>query len=176
MESGDDLSRIREAVRKDAMNGELRYLLGVELAQHGDYEQAVIELTAALELHPTLHTARFQLGLLYLTMARAPDALAAWAPLDKLADDAYLKMFKQGLELLIRDDFSACIAHLERGIALNSANEPLNRDMGLVIGKCRAALAERQAKPPTTQASQRDNTAPGVRTDFSLYDGPTTRQ
>lgn len=161
MESGDDLSRIREAVRKDAMNGELRYLLGVELAQHGEYEQALIELTTAVELQPTLHTARFQLGLLYLTMAKPSDAIAAWAPLDQLAEDAYLKVFKQGLELLIRDDFSGCIARLERGIALNSANEPLNHDMGLIIGKCRAAAEE---------------AASTVRTDFSLYDGPTTRQ
>ena len=112
MMSGDELSRIREAVRKDAMNAELRYLLGAELAQHGDYEQAVLEMTLAVELQPSLHVAHFQLGLLHLTLARPSEALAAWAPLDALADGTYLKSFKQGLELLIRDDFAHCIARI----------------------------------------------------------------
>src|SRR5512138_2338046 len=142
MVSGDELSRIREAVRKDALNGELRYLLGAELAQRGEYEQAAIELTTAVELQPTLHVARLQLGLLYLTLARPSDALAAWSPLETQADGAYPKLFKHGLECLIRDDFAGCIARLEQGIAANTVNAPLNRDMALIIDKCRAALAQ----------------------------------
>jgi tetratricopeptide (TPR) repeat protein len=174
MVSGEDLSRIREAVRKDALNAELRYLLGAELAHHGEYEQAAIELTTAIQLDPSLHIARLQLGLLYLTLARPAEATATWAPLDQLPDGSYPKLFKQGLEHLIRDEFTACIARLEQGIAANTANAPLNHDMALIIGKCRAALAQQSASP--VQTSQTQEAASTVRTDFSLYDGPTTRQ
>jgi len=174
MASGDELSQIREAVRKDAMNAELRYLLGAELAQQGEYEQAVLEMTLAVELQPSLHVARFQLGLLHLTLARPSEALAAWAPLDALPDGSYLKSFKQGLDALIRDDFANCIGSLERGIAANTVNAPLNRDMALIIDKCRAALAQQPAPPKQAPASA--ETESRVRTDFSLYDGPTTRQ
>jgi tetratricopeptide (TPR) repeat protein len=172
MASGEELSRIREAVRKDAMNGELRYLLGAELANQGEYEQAVIEMTLAVELQPSLHTARLQLGLLHLTLARPSEAIAAWQPLGALPDDSYLKLFQQGLESLIRDDFADCIGRLEQGIAANSVNAPLNHDMALIVSKCRAALAA-QATPSATPARTE---TPEVRTDFSLYVGPTTRQ
>lgn len=172
MVSGDALSRIREAVRKDTMNGELHYLLGAELAQQGDYEQAVIEMALAVELQPSLHTGRLQLGLLHLTLARPAEALAAWRPLDALPDDSCLKLFKQGLEALIRDDFADCIGRLEQGIVANTTNAALNRDMALIISKCRAALAE---QAPTSTQLPRDE-APEVRADFSLYDGPPTRQ
>jgi tetratricopeptide (TPR) repeat protein len=172
MASGDALSRIREAVRKDTMNGELRYLLGAELAQQGDYEQAVIEMTLAVELQPSLHTGRLQLGLLHLALARPAEALAAWRPLDALPDNSCLKRFKQGLEALIRDDFADCIGRLEQGIVANTTNAALNRDMALIISKCRAALAEQA--PSSTQLP--GNEEPEVRSDFSLYDGPPTRQ
>ena len=48
-----------------------------------------------------------------------------------------MKAFKRGLEALIRDDFSACIGFLQRGIALNKQNAPLNYDMSQLIDRVR---------------------------------------
>jgi tetratricopeptide (TPR) repeat protein len=130
-----DLQQIRAAVAQDPRNAELRYLLGAELAQQKEYDAAVVEMSNALALDPKLHFARFQLGLLYLTMAQPENSLATWAPLEELDETAALKFFKRGLEALIRDDFDTCVGLLRQGIKLNKQNAPLNQDMTLVIDR-----------------------------------------
>jgi len=160
-----DLQQIRAAVAKDPRNAELRYLLGAELAQQKEYDAAVVEMNAALELDPLLHFARFQLGLLYLTMAQPHQSLETWAPLESLSENAALKYFKRGLEALIRDDFDACVGMLRQGIELNTQNAPLNYDMTQVIDRVGEALV------PVAQPNVVPN---GARTDFSSYGEPGT--
>jgi tetratricopeptide (TPR) repeat protein len=128
-----ELQRLRAAIVRDPANAELRYLLGAELAQRQEYTEAVAQMRSALDIDPKLHFARLQLGLLYLTMSKPNDSLAVWAPLEDLDESAALKAFKRGLEALIRDDFPACIGFLQRGIALNKQNAPLNHDMSQLI-------------------------------------------
>src|SRR5882724_4431377 len=128
-----DVEELRRAVVNDPRNAELRYLLGAEMAQQKDYDGAVMEMSAAIALNPLLHVARFQLGLLHLTMARADHALAVLGPLDSLDDTSALKHFKRGLEALIRDDFTNGIVSLRKGIELNKENAPLNRDMTMLM-------------------------------------------
>ncbi len=132
--------QIEAAVAAEPGNASLRYLMAADRASQGRYEDALIEFSKTLKLDPELHAARFQLGLLQLTMARPDDARATWAQLDELPTDAPLRHFKRGLEALIRDDFPACIESLEIGIRLNHDNAPLNRDMALVIERARAAM------------------------------------
>jgi len=167
-----DLNQIRAAVAQDPRNAELRYLLGAELAQQKDYGAAVEEMNTALQLDPGLHFARFQLGLLYLTMAQPNDSLATWAPLEALEETAALKFFKRGLEALIRDDFDTCIGLLRRGIDLNTQNAPLNRDMSMVIDNVRTALIP-PANDPIVAPPMEKRPGDGVRTDFSLYSDPS---
>lgn len=160
-----DLAQLQAAVSKDPLNAELRYLLGAELAEGGDHEHAIVELATAVKLKPELHTARFQLGLLHLTLARPAECIAAWEPLDAAEGEASLKLFKHGMEALIRDDFQQCIDLLQRGIEVNTTNPPLNRDMAMVIGKAQAAL---DARTPEPQGAGKEEPL-AVRTDFSLY-------
>ena len=134
MES-QELLRLRAAIIREPANAELRYLLGAELAERREYPEAAVQIRTALDINPKLHFARLQLGLLYLTMAKPDDSLAIWAPLEDLDETAALKAFKRGLEALIRDDFSACIRYLQRGIDLNKHNATLNDDMSLLIEK-----------------------------------------
>jgi tetratricopeptide (TPR) repeat protein len=168
-----DLQQIRAAVAQDPRNAELRYLLGAELAQQKDYDAAVIEMQTALELDPKLHFARFQLGLLYLTMAQPDQSIAIWRPLESLDESAALKFFKRGLEALIRDDFDTCVGMLRQGIKLNTQNAPLNHDMTLVINRVGDALVPGPvlSTAPEPPAGQREPSNP-VRTDFSLYGDP----
>src|SRR4029079_14974908 len=120
-----ELQRLRAAITREPGNAELRYLLGAELAQLRAYPEAVVQMRTALDINPKLHFARLQLGLLYLTMSQPDDSLSVWAPLEDLDETAALKAFKRGLEALIRDDFGACIGHLQRGIQLNTHNATL---------------------------------------------------
>src|SRR5262245_25338015 len=132
-----DLQRLRAAIVREPGNAELRYLLGAELAQRREYPEAVAQMRTALDINPKLHFARLQLGLLYLTMAQPDDSLAVWAPLEELEENAALKAFKRGRETLIREDFPACIAFLQKGIDLNKQNATLNDDMSQLIARVR---------------------------------------
>jgi tetratricopeptide (TPR) repeat protein len=154
-----ELLRLRDAIVREPGNAELRYLLGAELAQRREYTEAVEQMRTALHINPTLHFARLQLGLLYLTMSQPDDSLAIWAPLEDLEETAALKAFKRGLEALIRDDFPACIGFLQRGIALNTQNAPLNHDMSQLIDKVRDGSVIAEPQPP-------------LRADFSQYGEP----
>ncbi|HEV7610184.1 MAG TPA: hypothetical protein VGO61_22825 [Steroidobacteraceae bacterium] len=168
-----DLQQIRAAVAQDPRNAELRYLLGAELAQQKEYDAAVVEMQTALELDPKLHFARFQLGLLYLTMARPDHSLKIWEPLESLDESAALKYFKRGLEALIRDDFDTCVGMLRQGIKLNTKNAPLNHDMTLVIDRVGEALVPGPTATALQPAPPAQGTSPNtVRTDFSLYGEP----
>ena len=158
-----DLHQIRAAVAQDPRNAELRYLLGAELAQQKEYDAAVVEMSTALQLDPMLHFARFQLGLLYLTMAQPNQSLETWAPLESLGENAALKFFKRGLEALIRDDFDTCVGMLRHGIELNTQNAPLNHDMTQVIDRVGEALVP--AQPVSAAPSS-------IEVDFSLYGNP----
>lgn len=153
------IDELRRAAVADPRNGEIRYLLGAELAQQRRYDEAVLELSAAVALNPLLHTARLQLGLLHLTMAQPQHAAAVLAPLESLEDDSALKHFKRGLDALAVDDLQASVDSLERGIELNRANPPLNTDMRMLAGRIKETIANNQ-NPPEGDA---------VRTDFSLY-------
>lgn len=164
------LEDLRRAVVNDPRNAELRYLLGAEMAQQKDYDSAVMEMSAAIALNPLLHVARFQLGLLHLTMARPDHATTVLAPLENLDDSSALKHFKRGLEALIRDDLANCLVHLRDGIERNTENPPLNRDMNLLASKVGEALA---AANGTQDKGPEKSSADAIRTDFSLYS--TTR-
>ena len=155
-----ELQRLHAAIAREPGNAELRYLLGAELAQRREYPEAVVQMRTALDINPKLHFARLQLGLLYLTMSQPDDSLAIWAPLEELDESAALKAFKRGLEALIRDDFSACIGYLQKGIDLNKQNATLNDDMSQLIEKVR----DGSVIAPPAEAVPRD--------DFASYGEP----
>jgi tetratricopeptide (TPR) repeat protein len=148
-----ELQRLRAAILRDPANAELRYLLGAEHAQRREYPEAVASIRSALDINPKLHFARLQLGMLYLTMSQPDHSLAVWAPLEELDESAALKAFKRGLEALIRDDFSACIGHLQRGIDLNKQNATLNDDMSQLIERVRDGSV---IAPPSSPAPTQD--------------------
>jgi tetratricopeptide (TPR) repeat protein len=165
------ITELRHAVVNNPRNAELRYLLGAEMAQQKDYDGAVMEMSAAIALNPLLHTARFQLGLLHLTMGRADHAVAVLAPLENLDDTAPLKHFKRGLEALVRDDFSNCIVCLRSGIELNLDNAPLNVDMKLLLERVSEEFERLAAAKQATNPLSATSDDSEVRTDFSLYGG-----
>jgi len=144
-----ELQRLRAAISRDPGNAELRFQLGAELAELREYNEAVVQMRTALDINPTLHFARLQLGLLYLTMSKPDDSLAIWAPLEELDEGAALKAFKRGLEALIRDDFAACIGFLQQGIDLNKLNATLNDDMSQLIEKVRDGSVIAQPGSPS---------------------------
>jgi tetratricopeptide (TPR) repeat protein len=168
-EISSDLARLRRAASGDPRNGVLRYLLGAELAHLQDYDGALLEFSAAIALDPSLDIARFQLGLLHLTLAQTDHALAVLAPLEDLADDNPLKHFQRGLTALINDDLPAFFRSMQHGIASNTTNQALQRDMQMLLERVAQAIPEPAS---ASMASTSMSSVPPdgeVHTDFSLY-------
>lgn len=133
----------------------LQFMLGSTLIGEGRLIEGHASLSRAVELAPDFAIARFQLGLFQLTSGEADNALETWARLDRLADAHYLRHFVDGLRCLVRDEFEACVEHLEAGIRVNGENIPLNADMQLVIARCREIKVDAvaSAEEPTTETS-----------------------
>lgn len=147
---------------------ELRYLRAADYAQQGLYSEAEAEFISVLEMNPSLHTARFQLGLLQLTCGKPDQARDTWAPLHQASVSPDLQHFVGGLKALICDDFVASINLLQAGIDLNISNPALNNDMAMVIARIQAATGTSTTVPPSVSPADETASNP-VRTDFSLY-------
>jgi hypothetical protein len=105
-----------------------------------------------LERAPDLAIARFQLGLLQLTSARPAAASVTWAPLERLGAEHPLRLFKQGLEAVAQDRFDEARRLLLEGIARNTENIPLNRDMQMVLERIEKLPAAPGASGPEKPA------------------------
>ncbi|MCG7977020.1 MAG: tetratricopeptide repeat protein [gamma proteobacterium symbiont of Clathrolucina costata] len=160
----DYLKRVLE-ISED--NGKAYYLLGAIHAEIGMYDRATEEMTRAVELEPDLPTAHFQLGLLHITSARVEEAEYAWRPLDKLGESDPLFLFKRGMLHLVKDEFNACIADLNQGIALNSQNDALNNDMRKIIHK--AEQIQSPSSSPTELNKEQSKSDGGRHILLSAY-------
>lgn len=140
-ESEQAIEYLQRAIALSPADANIQYLLGAEHAHIGMYDRAISDMSTAVELDPALDTARFQLGLLYLTSKRLEEAVATWQPLDQLGAEHPLYLFKTGLISLANDQFSTCIKLLQQGIAANQMNSPLNVDMQKVIDRVQTQVA-----------------------------------
>jgi Flp pilus assembly protein TadD len=170
-ERGSARGLLEQAVQAHPGDPRPLLLLAAELIHAKEIDRAEAAYIAALQLAPGYAIARFQLGLLQLTSARPAAALATWAPLEGLAEADPLRLFKQGLEALIRDDFEQARRWLLEGIAHNKDNPPLNRDMQLVLDRIAGAPARGDAQPAPRRADEADASAqaPGDHFLVSTY-------
>lgn len=133
---------LKHAIRTAPQDGELHYLLAAEHAQLGMYDRAAEEMEHALVLAPDMHTARLQLGLLYLTQANVEASTRTLAPLEALEENNCFRLFSAGLLHLMHDRFPACRAALTEGIMRNVQNDALNADMQKIIDALPPAASE----------------------------------
>ncbi len=157
---GEAIEYLKRTIELEPDHAKAYYLLAAEHAQIEMYDRAALEMEQALEFDPSLHIARFQLGLLHLTSGRTAEASRSWQALDLLGEEHCLFQFKRGLELMATDQFDACRAHLSRGLALNLDNAALNTDMQRVLDKLPV--------PPTDGDA---NTTPTNHVFLSAYTG-----
>lgn len=140
--------RLIEAYPEDAR---LHFLRGSLLAGSGRPIEAHASLSRAVALAPDFALARFQLGFFELTSGEAARALVTWEPLDALPHEDSLVHFVRGLRHLIQDHFADAIRELEEGIAVNTENLPLNRDMQLIIDECRGFASDASPSAASTE-------------------------
>lgn len=127
------------------------YMLGAEYAQIGLMDRAQEHMAQAIAMDDTLHTARFQLGLLHLTQAQVEQSLQVLAPLEQLGDNNCFTHFGAGLRHLIHDEFVDCRTSLLRGMQLNSESAAPNVALNGDIQKLLAALPNADADQGTAE-------------------------
>lgn len=118
----------------------LHFLRGSLLAARREYAEARQAMQQAIGIAPAYALARFQLGLLELSSAEPAAAIETWRPLETLPPASPLRLFAQGLNHMIVDDFGPAIALLEEGMANNTEVEPLNHDMQILIDGMREKM------------------------------------
>lgn len=126
---------LERAAQEHPGDARIFLLLAADHMQAQEIDRAEASYIAALQLAPDLAIARFQLGLLQFTSGRPAAALATWALLDLLDPGDPLRLFKSGLQALAQDRFDETRRYLQQGIAANSTNPALNRDMELVLAE-----------------------------------------
>ena len=144
--------RLASLIASYPRDGRLQFLRGSMLATGRRYDEARTAMQAAVDLAPYFWIARFQLGLLELTSGLPAEAVHTWAPLGDLATDNPLRLFAEGLQSLIRDEFSVAVGKLRDGIAANTENPPLNTDMQMMIDTIQSA--DRASSGESTSATQ----------------------
>ncbi len=149
------VSLLIAAAQEHAQDARPLLLLGAELIHAGALDQGEAALVEALRRDSTFAIARFQLGLLQVTRDRPDDARATWAPLDDLDTNDPLRLFKTGLELLVQGRPAEARPWLERGIEHNQSNQPLNRDMRMVLGQVDAMTSG--GSPPASPETPQDH-------------------
>ncbi|MCE3261332.1 MAG: hypothetical protein K0R43_411 [Pseudoduganella sp.] len=145
------ISCLKHALAQDGSDAECHLLLGAQYAQIGMADAGLAALRRAVELNPGLEMAHFQLGLLYLTQGQVAEAALAWQAFDASDSLHPLRLFRDGMLCLVRDEFDDAKRLLLEGMARNVVNQSLNRDMENVLRRIEAAQAE--LAPPEAPAA-----------------------
>lgn len=136
----DDVAALDTAILRFPEDPRLHFMLGSVFAGQGENIKAHRALSRAVELAPAYDIARYQLGFFELTSGEADKALSTWGPLLNAPRDNALRVFVEGMTHLIRDEFDPALASFEKGLALNTANEPLNNDIKLIMRELRSKV------------------------------------
>lgn len=126
----------------------LHFLHGSILASEKQYEGALAAFEQSFTLAPDYSIARFQYGLLSLTLGQPGPAIEAWQPLHALSVSDPLRVFAEGLQHMIHDQFEPAIRQLEAGIAINTTHPELNKDIRLILDRIHSS----QRAPSTNEA------------------------
>jgi Flp pilus assembly protein TadD len=132
-----------------ASDPRLHFLRGSLMAALQRFDEAAAPMRRAVEIAPSYHIARFQLGLLLLSSGDPEAAAEAWGPLGALDPADPLRLFAEGLQQMIRDDFGEAERRIREGIARNTAHPALNRDMQMMLER----MAEVAGRPHGEESS-----------------------
>lgn len=141
LSAGGGVAEVDAVVGRYPGDPRLHFLRGSVLAGERRYGEGRAAVRHAVELAPGFTIARFQLGFLEFTSGEADLAAQTWAPLAELPAGDALRLFAEGLMRLPADDVEGAVTRLREGMAANTENPPLNRDMQLLIDEL--------SRPPT---------------------------
>ncbi|MDM4772926.1 lipopolysaccharide assembly protein LapB [Solimonas sp. SE-A11] len=142
--------KLKQVVFREPKDARAHFMLAAEHAELGLYDRAEEGMRRAIDLDGSLHTARFQLGLLQYSRGDATSAADTWIELEKLGDRDPLNLFKSALVYIQGGSFAQAIQELESALEASDANPALKNDIAKVLTNVRGKLADEQAAPAAT--------------------------
>ncbi len=176
-DSGSAIGYLKLAVNKADAHAKAHWALATEYAALKMPDRAELHFAKAVELDPQQPVARFQYGLLLLTSGRIDEAQAVWSPLDELASNDPVRLFKQGLLHMVRDEFDTALSCLRSALTEPTLDAALAKDLQMTIGRIEAAVSEAQGKASTPSAPGASQPADSAESHLALSayrsSGPT---
>src|SRR5881275_2305302 len=109
------------------------FLIASEHAAAGDMDAAEAAFANAVLLAPDFALARYQLGLLQFSSARAALALVTWEPLFALPASESLGHFVRGFAALAQDAYAESVQHFAEGMNARDVNPAVADDIRQVM-------------------------------------------
>lgn len=128
------------------------FLIASEQAAAGNIEAAEAAFANAVLLAPGFTLARYQLGLLQFSSARAAVAFLTWQPLFDLPETDPLGHFVRGFAELAQDHFEPALGHFRAGLGCPEGNPAVAGDIQKVIEKVEQLRAGQQDPQPPSAA------------------------
>lgn len=153
-----------QASQETPGSGIPHFLIGSEYAAAGDVEAAEQAFARAVLLAPEFGLARYQLGLLQFSTARAAMALVTWQPLLALPPADPLVHFVRGFEALARDGFADALHHYREGLACHDINQGLAEDIQRLV-----EAVERLPDPQETSSTAGEEVEPPAHVLLAAY-------
>jgi tetratricopeptide (TPR) repeat protein len=135
----DALGYLKHAIAKQPDSSRAHWALAAEYASLRMPDRAKEHFARSLEIDPSPPVARFQYGLLMLTQGDVAQATAIWAPLDALAAEDSVRLFKDGLLLMAQDRFEEALDHINKAMTAPGVEPALKQDMKMVLARIEAA-------------------------------------
>ncbi|RYF70047.1 MAG: hypothetical protein EOO22_15055, partial [Comamonadaceae bacterium] len=129
----DALRLFGEAAAVEPDSGVPHFLIGSEHASCGNIDAAERAFANAVLLAPEFLLARYQLGLLQFSSARAAVALLTWDRLLELPPEHPLPHFVHGFAARARDEFPQALVHFRDGLARPEDNPAVFADIRQVV-------------------------------------------
>jgi tetratricopeptide (TPR) repeat protein len=147
----DKMSEAKATLEKGRVQfpneAQLTFLFAAVNAQQQSYDVAIAHYQLSLQQNPTMHIARFQLGLLLATLGKVTESVTTLEPLASLGDH-YLSHFANSIIAILSEQLESAKVHLDAGLSVNHENPSLNNDMKAMLARVESSLA-----PVDTQES-----------------------
>jgi protein O-GlcNAc transferase len=125
-------ARMKEAITRDPKDADLRNELGTIYAQQGDWPNARLAFSAAIESRPDFATAHLRLGLCLQELHQA-GALDELKEASKLAPNDPVAALELGKTLAAAGQDDAAVTVLQRATDLDPASTSAAYQLGLVL-------------------------------------------
>jgi tetratricopeptide (TPR) repeat protein len=134
------LALLAESLAVSPQDARLYLLRGAIQAQRGAAVDARADFSHAIVLDPAQHAARYMLGHLELVGGQAERAVAIWAPLLPLREQA-IGHFADGMTELVAGRTQQALAELQHGLALASPADALAAFFRTTVATIEQSLA-----------------------------------